>query len=235
MHECFHKKKLISDKQLYNKEIRPDVNDRKKLKKELSRHESGYQYLIRKLKKVDKSIDSKIADYNSQAIRQKIGRHGTISKQDFWKLKKKLAPRNVEVPSSLTYATGDQIIDSMNIRREYHREFQHRLRTREIKSGLEGYERLQNKLCMVRLKVASKVKTPDFSINEVKHAVNELKTGKCSDSTGLIREGFKNVGDALLHSICDMANSIKRSKAIPLEWSKIWIKTLKRKKGSFKN
>ena len=96
LHECFLKKKLISDKQLYNKEIRPDINDRKKLKKELSRHESGYQYLIRKLKKVDKSIDSKIADYNSQAIRQKIGRHRTISKQDFWKLKKKLAPRNVE-------------------------------------------------------------------------------------------------------------------------------------------
>ena len=31
--------------------------------------------------------------------------------------------------------------------------------------------------CMARLKVASKVKTPDFSINEVKHAVSKLKTG----------------------------------------------------------
>ena len=31
-----------------------------------------------------------------------------------------------------------------------------------------------------------------------------------------------------------MANSVKRSKAIPLEWSKIWIKTWKKKKGSFK-
>ena len=52
-------------------------------------------------------------------------------------------------------------------------------------TGLEDYERLQNKLCMARLKVASKVKTPDFSINEVKHAVSELKSGKCSDPTGL--------------------------------------------------
>ena len=55
---------------------------------------------------------------------------------------------------------------------------------------------------MARLKVASIVKTPDFSINEVKHAVSEFKTGKCSDPTGLIREVFKNAGDALLHSIC---------------------------------
>ena len=100
-------------------------------------------------------------------IRQKIGWCGTISKQDFWKVKKKLAPppppRNVEVPSSLTNATGDQITDPINIRREYHIEFQHRLRNREIKSGLEDYERLQNKLCMARLKVASKVKTPDLA------------------------------------------------------------------------
>ena len=144
------------------------------------------------------------------------------------------SPRSVEVPSSLTNATGDHITDPINIRREYHNEFQHRLRKREIKSGLEDYESLQNKLCMARLKAASKVKTPDFSINEVKHAVSELKFGKCSDPTGLIRKVFKNAGDALLHSICDMANSVKRSKTIPLEWSKIWIKTLKKKKGSFK-
>ena len=124
----------------------------------------------------------------------------------------------------------------MNIRREYHREFKQRLRKREIKSGLEDHERLQNKLCMARLKVASEVRTPDFSnfsINEVKHAVSELKTGKYSDLTDLIREVFKNAGDALLHSICDMANSIKRSKTIPLEWSKIWIKIFEKKKGSF--
>ena len=65
--------------------------------------------------------------------------------------------------SSLTNATGDQITDPMNIRREYHREFQQRLRKREIKSGLEDYGKLQNKLCMARLKVASEVRTPDLA------------------------------------------------------------------------
>ena len=62
---------------------------------------------------------------------------------------------------------------------------------------------------MVMLEVASKVKTPHFSIDEVKHAVSELKTDKCSDPTGLIRDVFKNAGDALLPLICDMANSVK--------------------------
>ena len=86
---------------------------------------------------------------------------------------------------------------------------------------------------MARLKVASKVKTNDFSINEVKHAVSELKSGKCNDPTGLIHEVFKNAGDALLHSICDMANSVKRSKAIPLEWSKNLDKNFEEKERIF--
>ena len=70
---------------------------------------------------------------------------------------------------------------------------------------------------MARLKAASKVKSPDFSINEVKHAVSELKSFKCSDPTGLIREVFKNAGDALLHSICDMAILLRGLK--PYLWS----------------
>ena len=92
---AYPKKKLILDKQVYNKEIGQDIKDRKKLKKELSRHDiskSRYQCLTPKLKKVDKSIDSKTADYNSQAIRQKIGRHGMVSKQDLWKAKKETCP-----------------------------------------------------------------------------------------------------------------------------------------------
>ena len=55
-------------------------------KKELSRHDvskNRYQYLTHKIKRVDKLINSKTADYKSQAFKKKIDRHGTISKQDF--------------------------------------------------------------------------------------------------------------------------------------------------------
>ena len=126
----------------YSKEIRQHIKDGKKLKEELSRHsisKNRYQYLTCKIKKADKLTDSKIADYNNQGTRQKIGRHGTISKQHVWKVKNKLA----EVLSTLTSATGDEMTDPMNIGREYHRAFQHRLRKQEIESGLEEYESLQ--------------------------------------------------------------------------------------------
>ena len=51
---------------------------------------------------------------------------------------------------------------------------------------------------------------------------------------GYIREFFINSGDGLLLYLLDTINVIKKSKIIPLEWSEMWIKTLKKKKGSYK-
>ena len=53
--------------------------------------------------------------------------------------------------------------------------------------------------------------------------IKELKTGKCTDPTGMVREIFKRSADGLIISVLDMVNSIKRSKIFPLEWSEIWI------------
>ena len=78
------------------------------------------------------------------------------------------------------------------------------------------------------------MRSPDFSFDEIKHAVSELKSGRCMDPTGLIREVFKTAGDGFLLSVLEMVNFIKRSKIIPIEWGDILIKTLKKKKGSHK-
>ena len=64
--------------------------------------------------------------------------------------------------------------------------------------------------------------------------IKELKTDKCTDPTGMVREIFKRSADGLIISVLDMVNSIKRSKIFPLEWSEIWIRTLKKKRGSFR-
>ena len=77
--------------------------------------------------------------------------------------------------------------------------------------------------------------SPDFTFDEIKCAVQELKGGQFSDPTGLIREVSKHAEDGLLLSILAMANSIKSSKVFPQNWSELWIKTLEKKKGSFKN
>ena len=116
---------------------------------------------------------------------------------------------------SLTDPAGNEITEPLNIKHEYYREFQHRLRKRDMRPGLQDYERIQNKLCYTRLGESEKVTTPDFTFDEIKCAVQELTGGQCSDPTGLSRKVFKNAGDGLLLSILAMANSIKSSKVFP--------------------
>ena len=97
LHKCFPKKRLISNKQIYTKEIRRYISERKEVKKKLSRtsgiSETGQQYLSHKIRRLDKVIDDKISDFNHQVIRGKVSKDGTISKQDFWKIKKRLLPK----------------------------------------------------------------------------------------------------------------------------------------------
>ena len=52
------------------------------------------------------------------------------------------------------------------------------------------------------------------------------------DPIGYIREIFKYSGDGFLISLLCMVNKIKSSSILPLLWSNIWMKTLKKKKGS---
>ena len=111
----------------------------------------------------------------------KIGFDRTISKQDFWKIKRKIAPKSVDILHSLTDVHDNEILDPLNIKQEYHREFQHRLRKRDVIPELKSYEIIQNKFCMARIEASEKVRSPDFSLDEIKHVVSELKTGRCMD------------------------------------------------------
>ena len=146
-----------------------------------------------------------------------------------------MASKSSEMMHSLTDPTGNEITEPLNVKHEYFREFQHRLTKRGIRPELQDYEKIQNKLCHTRLRESEKVISPHFTFDEIKCAVQELKGGQCSDPKGLIREVFKNAGDGPLLSILAMADFIKSSKAFLQKWSELWIKTLKKKKGSFKS
>ena len=184
--------------------------------------------------KLDKLIDNKIADINYLLVKQKVGNDGIISKQNFGKIKRIIAPKSIEIPHYVLDKSGNYITDPINIMTEYRKEFQHRLRKRDIKDELEQYEAIQNNLCKIRLIACQENCSPDFTLTEVRQAVSELKSGKCVDPMGYIREVFTNSGDGLLLYLLGMINVIKKSKIIPMEWSEMWIKTLKKKKESYK-
>ena len=90
----------------------------------------------------------------------------------------------------------------------------------------------QNKNCSLRLEVSKGKLDDEFTLEEAERAISELKRGKCSDPTGLIREVFTRSGKCTILSILEMMNLIKQHQVLPLEWNNIWIRTLKKSKGS---
>ena len=103
-----------------------------------------------------------------------------------------------------------------------------------IKPGLEWYESFYKDICHLRQKFAEGNLCPGFTLHELHVVIKELKTGKCTDPTGMVREIFKRSANGLIISVLNMVNSIKRSKIFSLEWSEIWLRTLKKKRGSFR-
>ena len=152
----------------------------------------------------------------------------------FWKMKCIITPKSIEIPHSLLDKSGNQFTDPNNIMTAYRNEFQHRLRKRDIKDELKQYEAIQNNLCKIRIIACQDNCSPDFTLTEVRQAFSELKSGKCVALMGYIREVFINSGDGRLLCLLHMIHVIKKSKIKSLEWSEMWIKTLKKKKLSYK-
>ena len=59
-----------------------------------------------------------------------------------------------------------------------------------------------------------------------------MKNGKSVDPAGLVREVFKKGGKSLRRSIHMMMNTIKITHVFPLQWSQMYIQTVKNKNGS---
>ena len=90
---------------------------------------------------LDRKTEDKIADFSNLIIRHKVNKNGTIDKQSFWKLKRALAPKNIEIAHSLPSNDGNDISDPINIKSVCRKEFQHRLRKLDIKPELKYVEK----------------------------------------------------------------------------------------------
>ena len=74
--------------------------------------------------------------------------------------------------------------------------------------------------------------SPEFTMEGMEVVLKELKTCKCIDPLGFVREMFINGGEALTQSLLQTANSLKRMKYVPVNWRRICVHTLKKKTGS---
>ena len=187
LHLCFRKRESDG---IYNKEVRQLIKEREQLKRQITNSFLKHKKLMKKIKKYDKLIDHKISEFNINFIKRSIGKTGTTDKQEFFKPKKILAPRNKEMPHSILDRHDNLLTDSITIKNEYRTEFQYRFRKREIRSDLKWYESFQNQFCQLRIKARRNSISPNVSLDEVKQAVGELKLGRSDDPTGMARKIF---------------------------------------------
>ena len=89
---------------------------------------------------------------------------------------------------------------------------------------------MQNQLCKLRLLKSRTRASPDFTVEEADQAIRELRNGKSVDPTGLVRELFKKGGKGLRRSIHMMMKTIKTTHVLPLQWSQMYIQTVKKKR-----
>ena len=119
-----------------------------------------------------------------------MGKNWMIGKGEFLKLKKKLLPKSYNIPHAVLGQSGCEITDPASIQSEYKAESEHRLRKHETSRDLEGCVDSQNKVCSLRLDVSKRKLNDEFTLEEGERVISELKRGKCSDPTGLIRNVF---------------------------------------------
>ena len=165
-----------------------------------------------------KRSDKEIAHFNNETLTNRI-EAGPISKQDFWKVKKILAPESVYIPHCILHGMGNEIADPKNIRNQFQTEFLHRLRQHEPKEHIHitCHETLQNDLCMLRIEKCRKVESNDFPESELESAIRSLKNGKSGDTLGFIGKIFKQGGEFLLLCALEMINCIRRHKVFPMD------------------
>ena len=106
------------------------------------------------------------------------------------------------------------------------------MRKHNVVEGLKDFEKLNNLLCGAILQNSKGNSSPDFTIEEMEVVLKELKTGKCIDPLGFVKEMLINGGEALTQSLLQMENSLKRMKSVPINWSKMCIQTLEKEIGS---
>ena len=136
-------------KQIYDNRTRQLISERKNLKKQAQSNKTDLT-LQHRIAKLDQKIDKKIAKFNTRPLQKKVNKYGSISKQEFWKLKRTLVPKSSTVPYAVIDKYGNEVTDAYNIQSAFLGEFKHRLGKREISEGLQDYENIRNLVCHLR-------------------------------------------------------------------------------------
>ena len=136
--------------------------------------ESMYKKIMGELKDVG---DCEIGGFNSGKL---------------WKLKNKLSPRYNDPPAAMRNKEGKLLTSPDEILKETEDHYKNVFNEKPIDDEHKEFKNQREELCKKRLDACSKVKSPDWTINDVKYVLNNLKAGKSKDAYDLPNEIFKD-------------------------------------------
>ena len=103
----------------------------------------------------------------------------------------------------------------------------------KINEELKRFEEMTLEMSKMCVELSAKIITPDFTIDELDKAINELKKGK-SWPDNFPPEIFIHGGKELRNFILRVVNKVKNKQEIPSQWLIFKIVTMYKKKGSLK-
>ena len=166
-----------------------------------------------------KSVKMKIEKKVKENFNELGGNDGNVNHQGIWKAKRKCFPKIKPTIPVGKKNLKDQIITNPEELKELYLEtFKFRLRQRSVKPGYEDILDKQEQLFNLRLEASKRKKTIPWTLKDLDVALKSLKSGKCRDPEGLIREIFKEevMGDNLKESMLILYNKIKQTGEIPI-------------------
>ena len=233
-HKAFKKVRITNKPIKKQSEVLKLIERRKVLKKKVDRSESEEEEIDR----IETEIADKCQEFNRKRLIDNFsdlgGKDGNLQYQGIWNIKKKLFPKvKPSLPVGKKNLKDQLITNPEELKKLYLESFKYRLRHRPVQPGFEELLEDQEELFKLRLDLSKKVKTKEWSMNDLDKALKGLKTGKCRDPDGLIRELFKEevIGEDLKKSMLVLFNKIKRTRKFPSFMRKINITTIFKGRG----
>ena len=215
--KCFKKVRITNKLKGKTKEINILMEKRRELKRKPVLNEEEEE----KLKELEEIIAKKCEEMNKKKIVdnfKELEHQGDINNQGIWKIKNKYFPKiKPSLPTGKRNIKQQIITNPEEIKKLYLETFKFRLRQRPVQPGFENILIEQKELFDLRLELAKSEKTQPWVMKNLEEALKSLKTGKCRDPEGIIREIFMedSIGEDLKKSLLMLCNKVKETRTLP--------------------
>ena len=193
------------------------------------------------MEEVEDKLAEMCAKANYEKIKEEIDNikcdEGGVNSGHLWKLKKKLSPRCRDPPTAMLDQKGNLITSAKAIEALAVETYKKRLENRKIKDDLKDLQKEKEELCRLRLKLASRKKTPDWTMEQLDKVLNYLKKNKSRDPLGFANEIFHPdvAGDDLKKAILALLNRMKKEQIYPEVLEVYDISSIYKNKGARNN